>query len=158
MGSGKTTVGGICARRLGRHLIDSDEQIEERFGIDGREMAERSGVERLHAEEATALRTALATTSPAVIAAAASVGDDPGLVSVLGDSGAFVVFLEGDHDVLEERAAPGGHRRPREPGEAQAQGTERRRRMVSIAALVVDVTDLLPDEVADRVLVAAADR
>jgi len=33
MGAGKTTVGRILARRLGRRFIDSDEEIETRCGV-----------------------------------------------------------------------------------------------------------------------------
>lgn len=155
MGAGKTTVGGICARRLGRQLIDSDEQIKERLGIDGRQLVEREGVDRLHLEEARALREAMSTVSPAVIAAAASIGDDPELVSLLSATGAFVVLLDADQEVLNERTKSGGHRRHLPTDEAVVQTRERRRRLGEIVALAVDVTDTSPERVADLIVASA---
>ncbi|CAN5884268.1 hypothetical protein BH23ACT5_BH23ACT5_13100 [soil metagenome] len=155
MGSGKTTVGGMCARRLGRRLIDSDEQIKERLGMDGRVLVEREGVQRLHLEEARALREAVSTVPPAVIAAAASIGDDPELVSLLATTGAFVVLLDADHEVLNERTKSGGHRRHLPTEEAIVRSSERRRRLGGVVALAVDVTKTSPEGVADLIVASA---
>jgi len=45
MGTGKTAVGLELARRLGRKLVDTDELIEERAGMNIREIFERWGEE-----------------------------------------------------------------------------------------------------------------
>lgn len=155
MGAGKTTVGRILATRLGSRFIDSDEQIETRFGMTSRRLAEQQGVESLHEAEAWAFREALACDRPLVVAAAASIADRPELIDLLAETGAFVVVLRGDGDVLATRTRTGGHRRPLPEGEATRLAGDRGRRLVGVAGLTVDVTRLGPAEVA-AVIVAAA--
>jgi shikimate kinase len=77
MGVGKTTVGRLLARTLGRPFIDGDQQIEEITGRTGREIAATDGVPALHALELSVLLQALEGSSDAVVAAAASVVDRP---------------------------------------------------------------------------------
>ncbi len=152
MGSGKTTVGGIVAAALGRPLVDSDEQIEARFGESGRLLAEDHGVEWLHQAEAGALIDALDRVEPAVICPAASIADRPDLLDRLEDPALTVALLDGDPVVLRERVAEGDHRRPLDPEEARVLAAARRDRTRRVVSLVVDVTSIEPDEAAARVL------
>ena len=59
MGSGKTTVGAALAAALDVPLRDSDADIERERGLRGRDIAERDGIEALHALEARHLLDAL---------------------------------------------------------------------------------------------------
>lgn len=43
MGSGKTTVGGIVARRLGWEFLDTDEEIEKKEGMSVKDIFSRKG-------------------------------------------------------------------------------------------------------------------
>lgn len=153
MGSGKTTVGRLVADRLDVPFIDSDDQLGEDVGLTPREITRRSGVDALHRLEADALRDALGRTEPAVIAAAASTGDLASIESLLGGD-EFVVLLEGDVEVLAERAASGNHRRSVAVDEARELAASRGRRLKEVADLVVDATSTTPRAVADRIMQA----
>ena len=56
MGSGKTTVGGLLAKRLCRPFVDTDALIEEREGRSISEIFERDGEETFRALELEAAR------------------------------------------------------------------------------------------------------
>ena len=110
MGVGKTTVGRLLADRLGRRLIDSDAMIEERAGRTVREIWTTDGEPAFRALETEALVEALAAPEPAVIAAAGGVVLSEPNRRALAESGAHVVWLLADVDVLVERVRNGMHR------------------------------------------------
>jgi len=110
MGSGKTTVGAALAAALDVPLRDSDADIERGSGLRGRDIAERDGIEALHALEARHLLDALEAPSRSVIAAAASTVDDPVCRAALRDGPHLVVWLTADPDVLAARLGPDDHR------------------------------------------------
>jgi shikimate kinase len=147
MGSGKTSLGVRLASRLGREFFDSDVSIESSRGQSGREIAESEGVAELHELERRALREALASPEPAVIAAAASVVDDPEARSAL--EGVFCIWVRADPIILEERSARGDHRR----AVTVSEHLERRDPVFAgLADLVVDTGQLAPDETASLVI------
>lgn len=149
MGSGKSSLGRRLAAALGRDLFDSDVTIESNTGWRGREIAESEGVGALHDLEREALCAALARTEPSVIAAAASVVDDPGVRERLEEL--FCIWTRADTRILEERAARGSHRRTVAPSEH----LERRNSIYEgLADLVVDTGSSSADETAERVLAA----
>jgi shikimate kinase len=146
MGSGKSSLGRRLATALGREIFDSDVTIESKTGRSGREIAESDGVASLHDLERDALLDALAKAEPAVIAAAASVVDDPGIRETLGD--VFCIWARADPEILEQRAARGSHRRT----VATSEHLERRNSIYAgLADLVVDTGGSSPDETAQRV-------
>lgn len=157
MGSGKTTVGSIVAKKLGRPLVDSDDQIERQHGRTGLELAEEHGVPWLHAAEAEALRRAVEATEASVIAAAASTADLAEIETLLRGEDITVVLLVGDVDVLAQRAKSGKHRRPIDVARSQELAEQRNARLLSVVDGVIDVTSPTPEEIAQLVLSIGAD-
>jgi shikimate kinase len=147
MGSGKSNLGRRLASSLGRELFDSDLTIEAKTGRKGREIAATDGVDALHRLEREALIEALARGEAAVIAAAASVVDDPATRDAL--EGVFCIWVRADPRILEERASRGTHRR----AVSSSEHLERRNsHFAALADLVVDTGESSPDETAGRVL------
>lgn len=110
MGSGKTTVGRIVADRLGRHVIDSDAVIERLTGRTVREIFADDGEDAFRSFETAALLDALATTEPAVIAAAGGVVLRAENREALKRANAKVVWLCATPALLVDRVMSGGHR------------------------------------------------
>jgi shikimate kinase len=67
MASGKTTVGGELARRMGRPFVDADAALEERIGMTVPECFARMGETGFRRRERETLRDLLARPEPAVI-------------------------------------------------------------------------------------------
>lgn len=110
MGAGKSTVGRVLAARLDRPLLDSDSMIEERTGRTVREIWMSDGEPAYRLIETDVLLAALADPEPAVIAAAGGVVLSEANRAALATSGALVVWLVADVDVLVDRVRAGGHR------------------------------------------------
>jgi shikimate kinase len=158
MGSGKTTVGSLLARRLGRQLIDSDSQVEDRTGRTVREIFETDGEPAFRTLETEALAVALASEPPAVIAAAGGVVLDPVNRSRIAEAGE-VVWLHADPATLSERTRSGGHRPllAEDPEGTLARLAEERRPLYAdVADHEVDVADCGPEEAVERILEAVA--
>lgn len=152
MGAGKSAVGRIVADRLDRPLIDSDVLLWRATGMSAAAVAESAGVDRLHRIETLVLRRALARSAGAVIAAAASVADDPGLIERLRAGREFVGLLEAQPEVCARRAAGGAHRRPmtaEEHAELISRRIESYRRAADIE---IDTTSLDAMEAAELLI------
>jgi len=152
MGSGKTTVGERLAGALDRVFHDSDLSIESRTGSSGRQIAETDGVDELHRLEKDVLLESLSSDQPAVIAAAASVIEDPEVRGVL--AGAFCIWVTADPAILAERSARGSHRRAVQ----RSEHLENRDRLFMAAAdVVVDTSDRSVEESVASVLESLRD-
>jgi shikimate kinase len=156
MGSGKTSVGTRLAEALGWQFRDSDWGLERRYGQTAAQQAKRYGAGVLHEREAAVVREGLAVRPPAVIAAAASVVEDPPTRAALGS--AYVVWLDAPPEVLAARIGPGGDHRPHyDPDPVVMLSRQREQRepwFREVADLVVDVSDSDPDEVTARIVAA----
>jgi shikimate kinase len=153
MAVGKSTVGRALAARLGRPLRDSDVDLMAEQGVTGAQVAARDGVGALHRWEAAHLRRSLADDRPAVIAAAASVVDDPACRAAMGD--AFVVWLRAPGDLLAARLGHGDHRRRiGEATDAAGLVGEREPRYAEVADAVVDTAGRSAADVVSRVAAA----
>ncbi|WP_208027812.1 shikimate kinase [Rhabdothermincola sediminis] len=156
MGAGKTTVGRLVARRLGRPFHDSDEAVEARTGRTIAELFAEGGEPAFRAVEAEVLRDLLATEEPAVIAAAGGTVLDAGSRAALRDAGT-VVWLRAEPALLAERARTGDHRPlvAEDPAGMVARlAGERSGLYQQTAHVVVDVDQLDADEVAEQVIAA----
>jgi shikimate kinase len=158
MGAGKSSVGRVLARRLGRCLVETDDMIT---AVEGRSIPEifaTRGEAYFRAAEDEALRL-LALKRGEVIATGGGLPCREGRAETLRGLGT-VVWLSGDFDTLYERARRGGERpmlagrtrddvlalyRSREPFYAQAD-------------LTVDTTSLGPDQVAAQIAGALSTR
>ncbi|MGB3733583.1 MAG: shikimate kinase [Ilumatobacter sp.] len=110
MGAGKSSVGRVLARKLGRELLDSDEMIEARTGRTVREIWAAEGEPAFRELETEVLRDAVAATSPSIIAAAGGVVLSADNRAVLKGAGAHVVWLLADVELLLDRVKAGMHR------------------------------------------------
>jgi shikimate kinase len=152
MGIGKTTAADALAAKLGRPLSDSDREIEQLVGIDGRLVAADLGVPALHQLERAALIAALARPEPHIITAAASVVEDELIRSLLGN--ATVVHLDVDDDELatvHQRQAEGDHRRAMPLEELRNLAARRAPLFARVADLRIDATSE-PDTIVAAVL------
>jgi shikimate kinase len=156
MASGKSTVGGLLAERLGRPFIDNDAALEARTGRSAREIAAHDGADALHALEAETLVGALERPEPAVIAAAAAAAVEPKVEAAL--RGHDVMYLRAAPEVLAARIehdTDDGHRPfvVDNPARVLAeQFAARDARYRELATLIVDAGADAPERVVDAIV------
>jgi shikimate kinase len=161
MGAGKTTIGQAAAARLGWAFLDSDRQVEARTGRTVEEIWRTDGEAGFRPLEAEALADALASTSqqPAVIAAAGGTVLDARNRQLMQDHPP-VVWLRARPETLARRVGTGAGRPllAGDPAAALARLSEERRpHYEEVATDIVDVDDLPPAAVVDRVVAAASE-
>jgi len=159
MGAGKTTVGRALARRRGWDFVDSDAQIEASTGRTVAEIWASDGEPAFRRIESSVLATALAHERSAVVAAAGGVVLDPVNRAALSRAGP-VVWLRARPETLVARVGTGNHRPllDEDPsGVLSRLVVDRAELYAQVADITVDIDDLAPDEIADRVE-AAVDR
>jgi shikimate kinase len=151
MGSGKTTVGRILARKLGWEFVDLDRAIARDAGRAIPEIFERSGEEFFRDLEHRALVAALDTTRERVVACGGGVVVRPENHTVLGE--VSTVFLQEDPSVLYGRTR--GAWRPLRAANRE----EFERRYESRLPLYEEVADLKiavrgrpPEDVAEEIM------
>jgi 5-deoxy-5-amino-3-dehydroquinate synthase len=154
MGSGKTTVGGLLADRLGRRFFDSDLELH-RGGLDAKALLLESGRAALHAAESEVVTKALAESTPAVIAAAASIIDDDAARKLIRDA-ATTVYLRARTETIVARIADD----PVRPvlsnfAEELAELHDPRvERYEALADVVVDVDGRSPEDLLETIVAA----
>lgn len=109
MGSGKSTVGRLVAKRVGWPYLDNDDLVERAHGTTARELLAERGYEALRDAEGDALELGVTTPVPAVIGVAAGTVLDAERRELMRDGG-IVVWLGADAAMLESRAMRGEHR------------------------------------------------
>jgi shikimate kinase len=155
MGAGKTTVGRALAELTGWPYVDNDELVASIAGLETEDVQQRIGGDELHLIEAVVVERILAMPPPLVagVPGSAVVADD--LRARVRQSG-YVVWLRARLDTLVERVGDGGGRpffAGHDVRDVLAQLYDGRARLYDDAAdRVVDVDDLTPREVAQRIL------
>jgi len=153
MGAGKTTVGQALALRRGWDFVDSDAQIEAGTGRTVAEIWASDGEPAFRRIESDVLRAALSHERPAVVAAAGGVVLDAANRAALARSGP-VVWLRARSETLAGRVGSGTHRPLLDDdptGVLARLVVDRADLYAEVADLTVDIDDLAPDEIIDRV-------
>ena len=157
MGAGKTTTGHLVADRLGWGYCDSDADVEAMTGLSVPELFERDGEGAFRKAEATVLAESCASPSPLVISVAGGAVLDPGNRALIARSGT-VVWLRARPETLGARVGDGAGRPLLGDDPTAAMGrllSARAPFYTELADLVIEVDDLTPPEVAERILAAA---
>jgi shikimate kinase len=152
MGAGKSTVGRLLARRLGRCFVETDDMVTGRQGRSIPEIFRLDGEERFRQLEGDAL-DALALKAGDVIATGGGLPCREGRMSRLRELGT-VIWLKNDIGVGFERARRSGTRpmlagRSREEIDALYR---QREPYYQQAHLTIDTTGLGVDQVVSRLL------
>ena len=151
MGSGKTTIGEVLAKRTGWPALDNDALLRELTGKTLNEVA-ALGADQLHDAERDILLHVLTRPAPFIAGAAAAVIEYPEVTPAL-HQGAFAVYLHVPPEELVTRIGDDADRpwlKP-DPLAALTSMYETRDALYRrAAAYVVDGT-LLPDLVGDRI-------
>lgn len=155
MGSGKTTVGRELADRTGWRYADNDELVRLVTGREPDEIDAADGEDALHVAEGAALRHALAMPPPLIVGAAAWVILDADSVERLRKQ-PWVVYLRGRPETLHARIGTGRGRRDdaTDLEWLRARNQERDHLYRELATLSIDVDDLRPGQVVDRIIEA----
>lgn len=163
MGAGKSTVGAMVARRLGRRFIDLDEEVQAMAGQSIPAIFSRAGEAGFRELEARAVERLLGEHAGPGAAAG------PGLVVAAGGGtlersenrerlqrlGQLVWLFADLHESLRRARADGTVRPLLQGGEGEGAVAERfgrRRWQYARAAVWVDTRDAGPEQVAERVL------
>lgn len=153
MAVGKTTVGRLCAMRLGWSFLDSDVQLGAETGRTAQEVFDADGDSALRSLESRVLTEAVNAPAPVVIAVAGGAVLAEANRALLVRSG-VVVWLRASIETLFERVER-GDARPRlgdDPKRSlRALYVARHPLYASVAGFVIDVDDLTPEEVVARI-------
>lgn len=151
MGSGKSSVGRLLARRLGWEFVDLDREIERKERRTIPEIFENSGEERFRELEHQVLVDTLDGTTDRVIACGGGTVTHPGSRERLRE--VATVFLEEDADVLYERTR--GSRRPLRAGgpeEFEQRYSERFQHYREVADLTITMRRRPKDQAVEEII------
>ena len=154
MGAGKSVVGRLLAKRLGRCFVETDDMIVAREGRPIPDIFRTEGEVFFRALEAEMVE-ALKLKSGEVIATGGGLPCREGRMAELRELGT-VVWLDGDLAAMHERASRSG-RRPMLEGRPFAdveQLYRDRQRYYRQADITLDTAGLGPDEVVVKLLAA----
>jgi shikimate kinase len=150
MGSGKTSVGRLLARRLGYGFVDMDRRIEERAGRPIAQIFREEGEEAFREREREEAR-AVSRLRDRVVATGGGAFIRPETRALLQE-GALTVWLRCDLDRILARVPADGSR-PLAGNRAIMQALlAERESFYRLADVVVDASAGTPREVADRIV------
>jgi shikimate kinase len=155
MGTGKTTVGRLLARRLGRPFVDTDALIEEGAGMTVAAIFAGEGEAAFRRLESEVCRR-VASSGGQVVALGGGALLDGGNRATLESAG-VLVLLTCRPDTLVERLTESARRGERPLLRDDVEDTigrllEAREPVYSTVRLRVDTTERTPEEVAEEVL------
>lgn len=154
-GGGKSTVARLLSQKLGRKFADLDEMIEKREGIAIPEIVEKYGWSYFRDRESEIVKKA-AKQKNMIISTGGGVINRPENIAALKQRG-VLVFLSAPADVLARRIE-GDQGRPRLTEaastlhEVEAVLAERKKLYEAVADIVIDCTNLSPEEEVEEIL------
>ena len=154
MGAGKTSVGRVCAERLGRPFVDTDDVVEALAQMTVAEIFAAYGEPRFRELERQAVADVCASPAPLVIACGGGVAVDPENRTRLTAAGS-VVGLRARVAVLAARVGDGATRpllTPDPRTSLSRLAAAREAAYEAAADVTVDTGDRTVDEVVDAVL------
>ena len=154
MGVGKTSVGMLLAERLGWGYLDSDVQVAQATGRSIPDIFSEDGEDAIRIQETRALMEAVSSPAPIVISVAGGAVLSEENRTLLSRSG-VVVWLRARPETSAERIGDGHGRPPLgdDPAAALTALYEVRAPFYDeVASVTVDVDDLTPEVVVERVL------
>jgi shikimate kinase len=153
MGAGKSSVGSVCASRLARDFVDTDDVATALAGMSFDALWETGGEAWFRELEKQAVADVCASPVPLVIACGGGTVLDPDNRRALRAAG-VVVWLRAPVDVLAARVGDGSSRPllAGDPSAALSRLASAREAAYEASADVVVESDVSVDEVADRVL------
>ncbi len=101
MGSGKTTVGKLASKQLGKSFVDSDHLIEERTGVRVPLIFEYEGEEGFRKRETKVLEELIAMKN-IILATGGGIILEKSNQKLLVENG-LVIYLKADYDLLASR-------------------------------------------------------
>ncbi len=153
MGAGKSSVGRWLQRRTGLDLLDTDQAAASKLGMSIREIFAQHGEARFRELETAALREL--PLKSAVIVTGGGIVLRPENIALLQKLGT-IVWLDGDEEILFERATRRGNRpllETENPRAAFSKLLEARKSLYAkIAEVRIDTSRLGHDEVAKAIL------
>jgi shikimate kinase len=152
MGSGKSTVGRVLARKLRWGFLDMDERIEERAGRRIAEIFKERGEAAFRREELAVARE-LQSATRRVIATGGGAFAEAETREALR-AGAYTVWLAADFEALARRVPTDGSRPLAADREIMRRLYEQREPFYRSADLIVDAMDS-PEAIAARIVAAA---
>ena len=154
MGAGKTTTGRLAARKLGWEYLDSDAEVQRETGLTVPEIFARDGEAAFRAAETEVLRRACESATPVVVSVAGGALLRPENRALVRSCGR-VVWLRARVETLARRVGDGAGRPllGDDPAAALAElEVVRRPLYAEVADDIIDVDELGPEEVANRIV------
>jgi shikimate kinase len=150
MGAGKSHVGRLVAKRMGRRFVDLDREIQRRAGRSVKEIFEREGEAAFRELERQTFAKVIAGSNRVVATGGGALVDDASRALALAEG--VVVYLRASTSTLAERLSR-TNKRPLLQGLKSDE--ERRAKVAEILAArsaayeeahaIIDVDDLTPD-------------
>ncbi len=150
MGSGKSAVGRLVARRLGYRFEDMDRRIEKRAGRRIATIFRDAGEEAFRALEREEARALLSLTDR-VVATGGGAFTRPDTRAILRE-GALTVWLQCDIDTILSRVPPDGSRPLAGNRDIMPALLAEREPSYRMADVAVDASTGTPRQVADRIV------